>query len=155
MQSLELFWKCAFHGVADRSHVMVCDQRRRQATMLYDPMPEALHRVDCSTGLPSVRDTCCRHLAVSATEAAEACLTLSAVVVMAPDGTLFHPVVVITHQHAGCKLAHCHGHTGEADFIQEPLRPLNNRGMMVCIVDFNKWNDVLTAVDQFLLRTSS
>jgi hypothetical protein len=33
---------------------------------------------------------------------------------MAPDGTLFLLDIVVTHQHVGCKLAECHGHTGKA-----------------------------------------
>jgi hypothetical protein len=41
-------------------------------------------------------------------------LARSDVVVMAPDGTLFLLDIVVTHQHVGCKLAECHGHTGKA-----------------------------------------
>jgi hypothetical protein len=93
---------------------MVCDQCKKQATMRHDLLTAAVRRVASSAGLPFNHETSYRRLAFSAVEAEATGLTCHDVVVMARDGTLFLLDIVITHQHVGCKLAECHGHTGKA-----------------------------------------
>jgi hypothetical protein len=73
-----------------------------------------VRRVASSAGLPPIRKTSHRCLSVSAAVAEEAALTRFYFVVMAPNGTLFHLDIVVSHQHIGCKLPKGHGHTDKA-----------------------------------------
>ena len=118
-------------GLADRpDHAMVCTQCNKQKTMRHDLVAHAVRRTACRAGCATSMEQSYRHYASNPAAAEAAGLTRADVSILGPDGRVKLVDVVVTHQHMGCKLDACHGHTGKAALLaaQDKIREFRLHG---------------------------